>query len=457
LADDGGLYVFDEMPSIKITDLENKSYQDITLMVLQLFFTSFSKDELKRVIDEGYQTFNINEVTNVKSFENYGYLEQFHGPTLAFKDLALSLFPGLLGLAMKHENYQDKILIVTATSGDTGSAAMNAIAGKENIDIIVLYPNGGTSSLQKEQMQKIAADNVEAIGIYENFDKAQDLVKQLFDDKEFIDKLKSKNYQMSSANSINIARLIPQVAYYIDAYLKLVRQDEIKMNDKIDIIVPTGNFGNILAGFIAKSMGVPIDKITCVSNANDVIYKFFKTGVYDARRELLKTNTPSMDILISSNLERFLYFIINDEEKIAELMNNLKVYGFFKVDEDVLRKINEEVVVSKSNDVMTKQAIWDEYKEHDYLIDPHTATAKSIYLEKENYTLILATASPFKFGKTIKEALSLKSYDIENISEETKTELPEKLLELKNKAIVSDKKLRIFDVRDYILKKKVGV
>ena len=452
LADDGGLYIFNEIPKYEID--YKQAYKVILNKVLEAYFPQFKNTGLILLINRAYSEFDTPNITEIKDFKTFGFLELFHGPTLAFKDMALSIFPYLLSESMMMEEYDGKLLIVSATSGDTGSAAMYGIKDVPNIEICVMYPKDGVSEIQALQMKRIEASNVEAIGIDGDFDTAQSIVKELFSDEDFINKLEGKNYRLSSANSINIARLIPQIAYYIDAYVKLVNSNIIKENDLIDIVVPTGNFGNILAGYIAKEMGVPIDKITGVCNENDVLYQFFKTGLYDSRRNLVKTNTPSMDILISSNLERYLYLIFKDTDLIKSWMNDLSSKGYFQLNEDQLNKINVSINFESVNDTQVKSYIKDMYDKYEYLLDPHSASCLVALNESSNYQLMVSTASVFKFIDTIEDALSLDKEDIVTFSKTFNLEIPQSLEVLLNKEDINIKEMSSKDVKTYLLKER---
>jgi len=452
LANDGGLYIFNDIP--KLTLDYTKSYKMILKNIIEMYFPQFQNTGIILLINGAYKAFDTSNITEIKDFKSFGFLELFHGPTLAFKDMALSIFPSLLSECMMMEQVQGKILIVTATSGDTGSAAMHGIANVPNIEIVVMYPKNGVSEIQKEQMQKIDAPNVQAIGIDGDFDKAQSIVKDLFSDTEFLSKLKSKDYYLSSANSINIARLVPQIAYYIDAYVKLVNQGIIIANDCIDIVVPTGNFGNILAGYIAKEMGLPIDQITGVCNQNDVLYQFFQTGLYDKRRDLVKTNTPSMDILVSSNLERYLYLIFKDEALISQWMNDLNKQGYFQLDDKQRQAINEGITFKHVNDQQVATYIKDMYDTYQYLVDPHTASTLAGLTETNNYQLLVSTASVFKFIDTMEDALSLEKMDVEAFASKLNIELPESLQSLLKQPLVHDLEMASDQVKDYILKER---
>ncbi len=370
ISDDGGLFVPESFPKFDISKNLNLKYTDLAHKILSLYLTDFDSHELLKLIEKSYGTFEdeIARVTCKKDF----YLELYHGRTAAFKDFALCLLPNLLSYAKKSLGIEEKTLILTATSGDTGKAALEGFYNTENIDILVLYPTEGVSAIQKRQMDSTDSLNSKVISIDGNFDDAQSAVKKIFKDGDIKEQLKEKNIYLSSANSINIGRLLPQIIYYFYAYADLVRAEKISCGDKISFCVPTGNFGDILAGYYAKEMGLPIEKLIIASNSNNVLTDFFKTGRYDANRELKKTISPSMDILVSSNLERLIYHKSSDKlvrEKMKELAEN---HAFeFKND-------FSEFLYGYASEDETKATIAKTFREENYLIDPHTAVAKHI-------------------------------------------------------------------------------
>lgn len=447
---DGGLYFFNNVPKLEINSLLNKSYQDVAYEVLKEYFDCFSEQDLKAAIDKAYSKNNfIDKILDIKHLNDYSYLELFHGKTLAFKDMALSLYPHLINLAKKQLNIYEKLYILAATSGDTGKAALEAVKDLNDINIAVLYPNQGVSITQKEQMRKQQGNNVEVLAIDGNFDDAQSCVKSIFNSSQANENFKKIGYHLISANSINIARLLPQIVYYAYSYVKIVESKQIKMNEKIDVYVPTGNFGNILAGFLAKKMGVPIDKLVCVSNENNVLYDFFNTGVYDiSNRELEKTYSYSMDILISSNLERYLYFKLGNQ-RTKELMKDLKENKIFKVSNEELELLQSDIIVSYGDNQDILDTIKKEYQENKYLIDPHTALARKSYNSK-NHALIVATASPFKFVDVVKLAFENSEYKQE-INEYLLNNKPLQIKELENLDIRFNKVVNAFEVEDYLL------
>ncbi|MDR0949921.1 MAG: threonine synthase, partial [Lachnospiraceae bacterium] len=339
LSDDGGLYVPDHLPILEKSwsDLAQMSYQEIAYEVMRLFFTDYTEEELKDCIEHAYDAkFDTQDIAPIQKVGEYYYLELFHGSTIAFKDMALSILPYLLTTAARKNHITNQIVILTATSGDTGKAALAGFADVPGTKIIVFYPKGGVSSIQERQMVTQIGENTLVVGIHGNFDDAQTAVKNIFHDHAFGKELSDKGYQFSSANSINIGRLIPQVVYYVYTYAQLIRRGHIHSTDPICVTVPTGNFGNILAAYYAKQMGVPIDKLVCASNENKVLYDFLTTGEYNRNREFVLTTSPSMDILISSNLERLLYHIAgNDPVKCADLMQSLQGEGIYRITEEM--------------------------------------------------------------------------------------------------------------------------
>ena len=426
LAKDGGLYVVDEIPMLDYHDLLNDDYQTIAAKVLHSFFKEFSIEELKSEIYEAYANFDTKEVVGMKRVEDTYFLELFHGPTLAFKDQALVLLPRLMKLSKEKLGFEKKITILTATSGDTGGAALNGFKDVDGINIVVLYPNGGVSPVQEAQMLSFRSKNAEAIAVKGNFDDCQNFVKEFFKNH--------KEYNLSSANSINIARLVPQVVYYYYAYVNLIRRKAISEGELVNFDVPTGNFGNIFAGFYAKMMGLPINHLICASNKNCVLTDFFNSGKYDRNRDFYKTNSPSMDILISSNLERFLYYAAgNDSEKVKSLMNDLRDNGFYN-----FKNPFDYIYAYTTDETKTLEVIKEVYESSKYLMDPHTSVAYNAYQEYKkqtkdgHLTVIVSTASPFKFPQTV-----LKAFDFDEepdpfkaayiVSKEFDLELPKVL------------------------------
>ena len=414
LAEDGGLFVPDRIPKIKeeLHLIKNLSYKEMAYFVMSKFLTDFTEEELKECIEKAYGSkFDTTEIAPLKKVDDTYFLELFHGPTLAFKDMALSILPYLLKTAAKKEKVESEIVILTATSGDTGKAALEGFSEVPGVKIIVFFPEEGVSEIQKMQMRTHKGSNTYVIGINGNFDDAQTGVKEVFADKEFGKRLKQSNYIFSSANSINIGRLIPQIVYYFHAYAELFRRGEIIWGDKINVTVPTGNFGNILAAYYAKNMGLPIDKLICASNSNKVLFDFLMSGKYDKNRDFVTTISPSMDILISSNLERLLYSLSNgDSRRVNELMENLKTKGNYEISE-AMKKGLLDFIGGYTDEEETRNAISEVFKSHKYLMDTHTAVAYSVYKVNKvdnRKNVIISTASPYKFTASVMRAIDLK-------------------------------------------------
>jgi threonine synthase len=414
LSSDGGLFVPETLPhlTLSMNELSAMSYQELAYEVMKLFLTDYTEEELKDCINKAYDDkFDTTEIAPLKKAGQTYYLELFHGSTIAFKDMALSILPHLLTTAARKNNVKDEIVILTATSGDTGKAALAGFADVEGTKIIVFYPKNGVSSVQEKQMITQKGDNTDVIGILGNFDDAQTGVKLMFNNKELADRMKNAGYLFSSANSINIGRLVPQIVYYVYAYASLYKKKEVSAGEKINFVVPTGNFGNILAAYYAKCLGIPIDKLICASNENKVLYDFFSTGRYDRNREFVLTSSPSMDILVSSNLERLIYHIAeNDSEKTAELMKALSSQGSYDITEKMKEHLND-FVGGWADTEKTKKAIEKVYKESGYVIDTHTAVAASVYESyatnsgDKNKAVIISTASPYKFSENVLKAI----------------------------------------------------
>lgn len=382
LADDGGLFVPESIPALDVSveELSKMSYQQVAYEVMKLFITDFTEEELKNCINRAYDSkFDTTEIAPLKFADGAYYLELFHGSTIAFKDMALSILPHLLIASAKKNNVKNEIVILTATSGDTGKAAMAGFADVEGTQIIVFYPKNGVSPIQEKQMLTQKGANTHVVGIHGNFDQAQSAVKAMFNDKALAETMDAAGYQFSSANSINIGRLVPQIVYYVYAYSKLFAQRAVAKDEKINIVVPTGNFGNILAAFYAKNMGLPVAKLICASNENKVLYDFFTTGEYDKNREFILTNSPSMDILISSNLERLIYRIAgNDANKNAQLMASLAKDGKYTVTPEMKEKLSD-FYGNYTSEKETAEVIKKLYEDTGYIIDTHTAVAAGVY------------------------------------------------------------------------------
>ena len=414
LADDGGLFVPESIPKLDVTieELAKMSYQETAYAVMKLFFTDFTEEELKNCINKAYDSkFDTEEIAPLVEADGAYYLELFHGATIAFKDMALSILPHLLTTAAKKNQVNNEIVILTATSGDTGKAALAGFADVEGTKIVVFYPKDGVSPIQKQQMVTQKGDNTYVVGINGNFDQAQTGVKKMFSDKELAKELDAAGYQFSSANSINIGRFIPQITYYVYAYAKLYANGKIAKDEKINIVVPTGNFGNILSAFYAKNMGLPVAKLICASNENKVLYDFFETGKYDKNREFILTSSPSMDILISSNLERLIYWAAgNDAKKNVEFMNALTQAGVYEITPQMQEKLTD-FYGNYASEEETAEAIRNLYEKTGYILDTHTAVAASVYekykaetKDAQTTTVIASTASPFKFSRSVMDS-----------------------------------------------------
>ena len=397
-------------------ELKDLNYQDTAYEVMKCFLTDFTEEELRNCIEKAYDSkFDDEAIAPLVKVEDTYYLELFHGATIAFKDMALSILPHLMTTSAKKNQVKNEIVILTATSGDTGKAAMAGFADVEGTRIIVFYPKNGVSKVQELQMRTQKGANVDVVAIHGNFDNAQSGVKQMFEDQELAKELADKGYQFSSANSINIGRLVPQVAYYVYAYTKLLANGEIKDGEKINVVVPTGNFGNILAAYYAKNLGVPIAKLICASNDNKVLYDFFQTGTYDKNREFVLTTSPSMDILISSNLERLIYLICGeDSEKTKELMEELKTTGKYTITPEMKEKL-ADFAAGYSTEEETAESIHDTYQKTGYVMDTHTAVAAHVcgqYRAKsgdQTKCVIASTASPYKFVKSVMSAIDAEN------------------------------------------------
>lgn len=453
LADDGGLFVPDHIPALSCSmrEIAGKSYQEVAYEVMKLFFTDFTEEELKNCIERAYDSkFDTEEIAPLVEAEGTYYLELFHGATIAFKDMALSILPHLMITSAKKNQVQNEIVILTATSGDTGKAALAGFAGVEGTKIIVFYPKNGVSPIQERQMVTQKGDNTFVVGIRGNFDDAQTGVKALFNDKELAQEMAAAGLQFSSANSINIGRLVPQVVYYVYAYAKLFQEERIAEGEKINVVVPTGNFGNILAAFYARQMGVPIGKLICASNENKVLYDFFATGTYDRNREFVLTTSPSMDILISSNLERLIYRIAGeDAQKNAALMESLARTGVYEITEQMREQL-ADFYGNYADEAETAGRIRQMYENTGYVLDTHTAVASAVYQKyreaskDETVTVIASTASPFKFTRSVMNAIDGK-YDamsdfelVDELARIGRLDVPNAIAEIRTAPVVHD-------------------
>lgn len=415
LALDGGLFMPTAIPELDIPmeKLAGKTYQETAYEVMKLFLTDFTGEELKYCINQAYDSkFDIEEIAPLVKADGAYYLELFHGSTIAFKDMALSILPYLMTTSAKKNQVKNEIVILTATSGDTGKAAMAGFADVAGTRIIVFYPKGGVSKVQELQMVTQKGDNTSVVAIHGNFDDAQTGVKNIFSNRDFEAQLAAKGFQLSSANSINIGRLVPQVVYYVYAYAQLVQNEEIKNGDLINITVPTGNFGNIMAAYFAKQMGVPIQKLICASNDNKVLFDFFQTGTYDKKREFILTNSPSMDILISSNLERLIYLSAGcDAAANARMMSDLGSAGAYTVT-DLMREYMTDFRGGYATQEECAEVIKKVFDDTGYMMDTHTGVAAAVYNKymaetgDTTPTVIASTASPYKFSHSVMDAVA---------------------------------------------------
>ncbi|MBR4758900.1 MAG: threonine synthase [Lachnospiraceae bacterium] len=425
LSPDGGLFVPEKIPALEksLSELSKMSYQETAYEVMKLYLTDFTEEELKGCIKNAYdEKFDTKVIAPLRKAGGAYYLELFHGATIAFKDMALSILPHLMTVSAKKNGVKNEIVILTATSGDTGKAALAGFADVPGTRICVFYPKGGVSAVQEKQMVTQTGENTHVIGIHGNFDDAQTGVKNIFGDKELAAKMDEAGFQFSSANSINIGRLVPQIVYYVYAYGQLLSKGEIAEGEKINVCVPTGNFGNILAAYYAKLMGLPIGKLLCASNENKVLYDFFGTGVYDRNREFILTSSPSMDILISSNLERLIYRATGeDQAACAGLMKSLSENGKYEVTEEMKNALADFCGLTAS-EAECFAKIRSLYEAEGYVIDTHTAVAAASldkYVEltgDKTKTVIASTASPYKFCRAVMTAIDESNAEKEDFA-----------------------------------------
>lgn len=467
LADDGGLFVPLEIPKLDVTieELSKMTYQQVAYEVMKLYFTDFTEEELKNCINKAYDSkFDTEEIAPLAEVDGAYYLELFHGKTIAFKDMALSILPHLLTTSAKKNNVKNEIVILTATSGDTGKAAMAGFADVEGTRIIVFYPHGGVSPIQEKQMVTQKGDNTYVVAIEGNFDQAQSGVKAIFGNKELAKEMDEKGFQFSSANSINIGRLVPQVAYYVYAYAKLYAEGKLAKEQKMNVVVPTGNFGNILAAYYAKNMGLPIGKLICASNENKVLFDFFQTGEYDKNREFILTTSPSMDILISSNLERLIYKIAgNNAAKNRELMTSLTTDGKYEITDDMKAEL-ADFYGNYATEEETAAIIKETYEKTGYVMDTHTAVAASTYKKyvaetgDKEVTVIASTASPFKFTRSVMNAIDSK-YDalgdfelVDELSKIGNVDIPNAIEEIRTAEVRHNNLVEVNGMKDIVKK-----
>ena len=472
LTSDGGLFVPDSIPKLNVSleDLTQMSYQEIAYAVMKEFLTDFTEEELKTCINNAYDSkFDTEEIAVTKKVDGAYYLELFHGATIAFKDMALSILPHLLVTSARKNNVKNEIVILTATSGDTGKAALAGFADVPGTKIIVFYPKSGVSLIQEKQMVTQKGDNTYVIGIKGNFDDAQTGVKKMFSNKELAKVMNDNGFQFSSANSINIGRLVPQVVYYVKAYADLLKQGALKAGEPMNVVVPTGNFGNILASYYAKQMGIPIGKFVCASNKNKVLFDFFETGKYDRNREFYVTTSPSMDILISSNLERMIYRIAgNDAKQCAKFMAALTKDGEYVIT-DAMKAELSEFFGAFGSEEETAVKIKEVYDKEGYVMDTHTAVAAVAYDkykaatgDDKTPTVIASTASPYKFTRSVMDAID-PAYDAEDdfelvdeLNKVSKTAIPKAIEEIRTAPVLHDTVCETAAMEDEV-KKILGI
>jgi threonine synthase len=465
LSSDGGLFVPESIPVFTKTmkELAGLDYRGLAYEVMKLFLTDYTQDELMDCINKAYDDkFDTPEIAPLKEAGQAYYLELFHGATIAFKDMALSILPHLLTKAAQKNNVQEEIVILTATSGDTGKAALSGFADVKGTKIIVFYPKDGVSVVQEKQMVTQKGDNTSVIAIRGNFDDAQTGVKEMFNNRELAARLKNSGYLFSSANSINIGRLIPQIVYYVYSYVCLYKKKLISEGEKINVVVPTGNFGNILAAYYAKELGIPIGKLICASNENKVLFDFFQTGRYDRNRDFILTESPSMDILVSSNLERLIYHIADqDSEKTNQFMKALASNGTYEITESMKAKLSD-FVGGWASEAETREAIYKEYQQNGYVIDTHTAVAASVYSGYSKNTqdstpaVIVSTASPYKFADSVLGALKIESIPTDDyeqaklLQKVSDTKIPKAVEELRTAPVLHNRVCAIHEMQSVV-------
>ena len=465
LAADGGLYTPQSLDQkVDLSSALKMNYLELAQYILSLFLSDFSQEQIQQCVRNAYQnSFENNEVAPLCKYHDGWLMELWHGPTSAFKDVALTLLPHLLTAAYKNQNENDLISILTATSGDTGKAAINGFADVKNTAITVLYPEIGVSDIQKRQMRTSLGKNVEVIAVKGNFDDCQQIVKEAMKNPVVLNAC--KHMKLSSANSINIGRLLPQIVYYFDSYAKLVKSGDIQLGDAVNFIVPSGNFGNILAGYLAKKLGLPVKKLVCASNSNNVLTEFIRTGSYNANRAFIPTISPSMDILVSSNLERLLFLLSNHNDVlINQYMSSLKEDGHYTISDELRHALQESFTAYDCSEEECKKVIYDTFHNEHILIDPHTAVAVHAchaYKQESNDNtpcIVLSTASAYKFAKDVYAALTGKSCDDEfeamyALHDYTSVAIPKNLACLKDMPIRFTKVIEKEDALDTIAKR----
>ncbi len=464
LADDGGLFVPESFPHVDIEKLLDMEYYERSAFVLSKFLDEYPYDELTVATKKAYSKFEESDTTPVvKITDNLYILELFHGPTLAFKDVALTLLPYLLRKGCDISGIKEEVLILVATSGDTGKAALEGFKDNDGVRIMVLYPSDGVSDMQKLQMCTQDGKNVNVVAVKGNFDDCQNAVKKIFSSNAIKTKLLDKNVVLSSANSINFGRLAPQIVYYFSAYSDLVNSGDIKMGDEIDFVVPTGNFGDILAGYYAKQMGLPVGKLVCASNSNNVLTEFFLSGTYDKNREFFKTISPSMDILISSNLERLIFEVSGRDAVITkERMDELKQKGKYCVSKIEKEKLLKEFACGYTDEEECETQIYEFFDENGYVLDTHTSVAVNVAMKyiseskTKNNVVVLSTANPYKFPQSVLKAINGKTEKdafkaTEKLYTETACPIPKQITDLKSKTKRFDKTVNINEVESEVL------
>ncbi len=457
ISDDGGLYVWPELSSVQL-DLNKicqQSYKENAVYILKHLLSDYTEDELKQCVENAYgHSFASEAVTPVRKVGDVYVLELFHGPTSAFKDVALTLLPQLMSVAL--QTSKQKALILTATSGDTGKAALAGFQDVKDTGIIVFYPDQKVSQIQYRQMATQKGDNVKVFAVKGNFDDAQSKVKELFLDDELKEVAKEHSVRLTSANSINIGRLVPQIVYYFEAYKQLVKEGTIQIGDKVSYSVPTGNFGDVLAGYYGYLMGLPVEKFYVASNENHVLTDFLKTGVYDRNRPFIQTISPSMDILISSNLERLLYYMSGCDAKfVKKCMTDLAETGRYEVGEEILSKIQELFDCAYVTDEQTKEIIGNTYKETKVILDPHSAIGYDIAQKASERPIVsLATASPYKFSQDVLDSIDLTSTDemdaMKKLSAVCQDPVPKGLAELEELPIRHKEIIEVAEMKENV-------
>ena len=466
LASNKGLFVPTEIPVLpfKLDELKDLEYKQVAEKIIGSFLYDFTEAEITECVNGAYtDKFSAEEIVPVVKAGDAWFLELYHGRTSAFKDMALSILPYLLTTSLKKENEESRICILTATSGDTGKAALEGFCDVPGTEIIVFYPEEGVSAVQMAQMVTQQGKNTHVFAIRGNFDDAQKGVKEIFNSREIAEQLQEKGVKLSSANSINIGRLVPQVAYYVFGYGQLIKQGAIKPGDEINIVVPTGNFGNILAAYYAHLMGIPVNRFICASNENKVLTDFIRTGTYDTHREFHITTSPSMDILVSSNLERLLYHLSGEDPRtIASLMEELDTKGIYEVNDKIKGGLCKFYGGFADMD-MTEEALGSMYRDNSYLMDTHTAVAYKVYEDykketgDDRPTLIASTASPFKFSGSVSKAIEMapeenEFINLKNLARDTGLEIPEGLKDLDRKEILHNECIQKDGMVDAIIK-----